>query len=195
MELIFSKLKFSKHLALLFIFGLLVSCGESISNQAASSESFSGIENELKSKFGNEAYYTDLTITYNKSIGNIVGVTVTDNPESLKMGQWNSTQNNWKQTSEITLEVPSGSKASDFMFQLDDNINLSTLGTLVETSSKQLADEKDIEKPILHLASVKFPRNGDDSKTEYLVMLQPEHGGTIFTFSYHLNGELIKMDY
>ena len=174
---------------------LLVACSRNLSQQTTNEEGFVAIEKALKHKFGNDAYYTDLTITHNKTIGNIIEVIVTENPESLKMGQWHLTQNSWEQTSEIRLEVPKGSKPSDFMFQLDKSINLSTLGALVETSSKQLTVEKDLENPTLHLASVKFPRNGDRSKTEYLVMLQPEHGGTTFTFSYHLNGNLKRMDY
>lgn len=173
----------------------LMSCGGNLENQPATVAGFSAIEKELKSEFGNDAYYTDLTIIYNKSIGNIIGVTVTDNPESLKMGQWNLTQDIWKQNSEITLEVPNGSKASDFMFQLNEKINLSKLGELVEKSSIQLTTEKNIENPLLYMAFVKFPKNGDISKTEYLVMLKPETGGTTFTFSYKLNGDLIKMDY
>lgn len=185
-------LKFTAMIVVVIV--TLMSCGGSTSKQAANAEGFGVIEKEIKSKFGENAYYTDFTITYNKSIGNIISVTVTDNPESLKMGQWNSTQGSWKQSSEISLEVPKGSKAADFMFQLNDKINLTKLGELVEKSSKQLTAEKSIENPTLHMAFVKFPKNGDIAKTEYTVMLKPENGGTTFTFSYKLNGDLIKMD-
>ena len=170
----------------------LISCRGRTSKQPANAEGFGVIEKELKSKFGDDAYYTDLTITYNKSIGNIVTVTVTEAPESLKMGQWNSSQDIWKQNSEISLEVPQGSKAADFMFQLNEKINLTKLGELVEKSNNQLKIEKNIENAVLHTAFVKFPKNGDISKAEYTVMLKPENGGTTFTFSYKLNGELIN---
>ncbi len=173
----------------------LISCGGGISKQPANAEGFGAIEKEIKNKFGENAYYTDLAITYNKSIGNIISVTVTDNPESLKMGEWNLSQNIWKQSSEITLEVPKGSKAADFMFQLNEKINLTKLGELVEKSSSQLTAEKSIENPTLSMAFVKFPKNGDFDKTEYTVMLKPENGGTTFTFFYTLKGELIKMNY
>lgn len=174
---------------------LLVSCGGSPDQQAANAEGFSKIENELKQKFGEEAYYTDLTITYNQAIGNIIGVTVTDMPESLKMGQWNQTQGNWKQNSDITLEVPTGTSASDYMFQLGDHFSLKKLGGLIETSMQQLKEEKNIENPTLSLASINFPDNGDASKAEYMVNLTPENGGTTFSFYYRISGELIKMDY
>ena len=121
-------------LIFLLVLVLLTSCSNSIQDQPATADGFNVIENELKKKFGEDAYYTDLTITYNKSIGNIIGATVTDNPESLKMGQWNLTQDNWQQNSEITLEVPEGTKAADYMFQLDEVVNLKQLGGLIEQS-------------------------------------------------------------
>ena len=174
----------------------LVSCEVLIDNkQLVNSKDFGAIEKEMKSTFGDDAYYTDLTVTYNKSIGSIIDVTVTDAPESLKMGQWNSIQGTWKQNSDVSLEVPKGSKAVDFMFQLDEKINLSKLGELVEKSSNQLKAEKNIRNAMLHMALVEFPENGNLTKTEYVVMLKPESGGATFTFMYTLNGELIKMDY
>lgn len=180
---------------LLFNTLILISCGGNSSNQEATAEGFSDIENQIKEKFGDKAYYTGLSITYNKSIGNIIGVTVTDNPASLKMAQWNKTQNNWKQNSDITVEVPAGTKAADYMFQLNETFSLKKLGELVEKSKVQLTKEKNVKNPKLHIASIQFPDNGDASKAEYLVILQPENGGTSFTFRYTLAGDLVKMDY
>jgi len=174
---------------------ILISCGGSSDMHTADEKGFAAIEKEIKNKFGDHSYFTDLTITHNNSIGNIIGVTVTDAPESLKMGQWNLTQGNWMQNSEISLEVPEGSKAADFMFQLNQKINLSTLGILAEKSSKQLETEKNIKNPILSIAYIKFPQNGDQAKTEYIVKLQPENGGATFTFSYKLNGDFINLNY
>lgn len=185
-----------KRLNLLLVLLLHVtSCSNSIQNQPATADGFQNIENALKDQFGKGAYYTDLTVTYNKSIGNIVGVTVTEIPESLKMGQWNLTQGNWQQNSDIIIEVPVGTKASDYMFQLGDTISLSKLGALVEQSIQKLKDEKDIKNPILSIAGLNFPDNGDISKAQYMINLQPERGGTTFSFYYTLEGDLTKMDF
>ncbi|MDH7447571.1 hypothetical protein [Aquimarina sp. 2201CG14-23] len=188
-------MKVFKSTVIIAIMVFIVSCGKSTDEQSADAKGFSAIENEIKSKFGNEAYFTDITITYNSAIGNIIGVTVTDAPESLKMGQWNLTQNAWRQNTEISLEVPQGSKAADFMFQLNEKMNLSKLGELVEISGKQLKDEKNIENPTLNMAYIKFPKNGNIAITEYVVALKPESGGATYTFRYKLNGDFIKMDY
>jgi len=173
----------------------LISCGGGISKQPANAEGFATIEKELKDKFGEIAYYTDVKVVYIKGYGNSIDVTVTEAPESLKMGQWNQPQNSWKQTSEITIELPEGTKAADFMFQLNDKISLKKLGELIEKASEQLTTEKDIENPMLNIAYIDFPDNGDISKAEYYISLEPENGGTKFSFRYTLNGELIKMDY
>ncbi|WP_128755252.1 hypothetical protein [Aquimarina sediminis] len=183
-----------KFTALLGVLIILMSCGGA-SKQEANAKGFEAIEEEIKSKFGDEAYFTDLMITRDKSVGNIIGVTVTEAPESLKMGQWNLMRGSWKQNSEISLEVPEGTKAVDFMFQLNENINLSKLGELAEKSSKKLEEEKDIKNPAFKMAYLKFPKNGDIAKTEYVVVLTPENGGTNFTFKYKLNGDFIEMDY
>jgi hypothetical protein len=187
------RLKFT--IVALTIITALVSCGGGAGKQPANAEGFGAIEKEVKSKFGDDAYFTKLNILYIDGIGNAVGAIVTEDPESMKMGEWNLSQGVWKQNSEITLEVPVGNKAADFMFKLDDKISLTKLGELVEKSMKQLTVEKDIKNPKLNLASVKFPKNGDLSETEYHISLKPQNGGTSFSFFYKLNGEFIKMNY
>lgn len=187
--------RISLFFAFFVIIKLIFACSDSTSNQPATKDGFTQIEKELKSKFGENAYYTDLSITYNASIGNIIRVTVTEDPESLKMGQWNSTQGNWQQNSNITVEVPTGTKATDYMFQLGESISLSKLGELVEQSVQQLKDEKQLNNPTLSIAVLNFPDTGDISKAKYMINLQPEHGGSTFSFYYTLSGDLIKMDY
>lgn len=181
--------------AFFIIMKLMFSCSDSTSNHSATKDGFTQIEKELNSKFGENAYYTDLSITYSESIGNIIGVTVTKDPESLKMGQWNLTQDNWKQNSDIAITVPIGTKATDYMFQLGESISLSKLGELVEQSIQQLKDEKQLNNPTLSIAALNFPDTGDISKAKYMINLQPENGGTTFSFYYALNGGLIKMEY
>lgn len=174
----------------LFIVAALFAC-----TSKSGEGDFSTVKSDLDSKFGAEAYYTEISITYNQSIGNITNVIVTKSPESLKMEQWTNSMNNWTQTSDITIEIPQGTKASDFMFQLGSTVSLEKLSELVTKSKEKLTSEKQIASPKLHMAFIKYPDNGQVSQAEYIVMLQPENGGTTFTFSYKLDGTLLKMDY
>lgn len=172
---------------------LLSSCGGG--TEADNAEGFKEIEKHIIDEFSSEAYFTEISITQNKAIGNIVGVIVTKQPESLKMGQWNHTSGNWQQNSEITINIPAGTKAKDYMFQLGKEVSLIKLGELVEKSKESLTKEMDLKNPRLHMAFVKYPKTGEAAKAEYLVMLQPETGGTTYTYSYKLDGTFIEMDY
>lgn len=189
-------MKHLKQILTLLVFGIsLWSCGGGAAKQPATAQGFADIEKELKNEFGDNAHYTELTIIYNESIGNSISTTVTDDPESLEMGQWTYSMGSWNQTSEITLEVPEGTKAADFMFQFGEKVNLEKLGELVEKSKERLEAEKDIDNPRFEMAFIKYPKNGDIEAAEYIVKLQPENGGTSFTFTYRLDGSFIEMDY
>lgn len=185
------KLRITALLALLVI---MASCG-GLGKAEANAEGFTTIENEIKSKFGDDAYYTQINVSYDENIGNLLSVTVAEDPNSLEMEEWTCIQNVWNQTSDITIELPEGTKATDFMFQLKDKINLKKLGELVETSMKNLTAEKDIQNPRLDNAYIAYPDNGDASKAEYSIMLEPENGGTTFSYYYSLSGEFLRMNY
>jgi len=175
---------------------LLSSCGGGgVESQPANAEGFGAIETSLKEKFGANAYYTDLTVIYNASIGNSIATTVTDDPASLKMAEWTISSLGWNETAEVTLEIPEGTEAADYMFQLGDKVSLSKLGELIEDAKKKLTAEKDIANPALSMATIMWPDNGDISEAKYSIGLEPENGGTSFSFYYELNGDFIEMDY
>lgn len=179
-----------------FIIALtIISCGGESKKAAVNADGFGEIEKSIKSKFGDDAFFTKVSITNNETIGNIILVTVTEDPESLKMGDWTQMQGKWSQNSEITIELPQNAKAKDFMYQLNDKLNLTTLGKLVEKSIEHLKTEKGLKKPKLDIAMIKFPKNGDLAKTNYYITLQPEHGGTSFKYLYALDGKLLDFNY
>lgn len=167
---------------------LLVSCG----SDSASGEGFAQIQADLASKFGKDAYYTEISITSNSSIGYITNAIVAENPESLKMEQWSQTQGSWTQTYDIEIEIPENTKASDFMFKLGDQVKLDKLYELVEQSKKKITEDKTIPNPTLHMAFIRYPDTGEVSKAQYVVIMQPENGGTSVTYSYSLDGSLIE---
>ncbi|WP_299099933.1 hypothetical protein [uncultured Winogradskyella sp.] len=77
--------KVTYKMVLVIGFSSLIACGGGSEKQPAIADGFSDIENDIKNEFGSDAYYTDLTITYKKSIGNIIGVTVTEDLSTLKI--------------------------------------------------------------------------------------------------------------
>lgn len=177
--------------AAIIITGFMLSCSRSNSTDV-SLEGFQKLEENLNDQFGKEAYYTELSITPIETLGNIVTTTVTKDPSSLKMGQWNNTQGDWNLTSDVALSIEGNAKASDFMFQLDEKINLKTLGKLVEQSMKKLITSHNLKNPKLDIAYINFPKDGNLKKMQYVLKLRPEHGGTAFDFFYDIKGNSIK---
>lgn len=53
------------------------------------------LKKELISKFGENSYYTDISIT-NSDLGSFIGVTQTEDPSSLKMADWSYANGSWE---------------------------------------------------------------------------------------------------
>ncbi len=172
----------------------LAACGGRSENYKATVNGFSEIEKEIKKEFGDNAYFTDITITYTKALTS-VDLMVTRLPESLKMEEWNLSHGMWSKTSDINVGVPPGSMAADFMFQLGDKINLTKFVELIEQAKESLPTKEELENPELTMASILYPDNGDASLARYVICLEPEKSSTSFYFYYTIDGELTTMDF
>lgn len=172
---------------------ILVSCGRN-NLKFDDRASLETLKKELNSKFGDNAFYTNLSIV-NSDIGGIVSVSQTDTPSSLKMSDWSYVQGKWQQKTEITLEVSGNAKAEDFMFQLHKTLDFNTLINVVEASKKRVIEEKKIKKIKVELISISAPDNGDFKSMKYYITIKPKQGGTQFSFWYNMDGSLDKFDY
>ena len=186
-------IKFSNRLTYIIIAAILfTSCGHTGYTEDASG--IKALGDELKDEFGNDAYYTSISIADSGTTGDIINVTVTNEPSSNKMGEWTSLRGAWSQSSEITLELAEGTKAEQYMFKLGKRIKMNILGDALMDAKKRLKEEKDIT-PKVKLISVNAPNDGNFDRMAYMIILEPENGGTSFSFRYKLNGEFIDMDY
>jgi hypothetical protein len=157
------------------------------------------MQDDLKSKFGDDAYYSGINIVYVSGnapgSGITLSVNVTKDPASLSMEEWvYSSFGGWRQTADVTLEAPEDVDVKEFMYQLSGKFDLKKAGELVELSAKKLADEKQIKNAVLQTALLN-PGGRPASSTEIYIDLQPENGGTTFSFRYDLDGNLISFDY
>lgn len=180
-------------LATAFAVTVLVSCNQG-NKGYQDAESFSKLNTELTDKFGKDAYYTDFGVT-NSDNGNIVTVTQTDKPSSLKMAQWSNVNGDWKQSAEVSLEVSPGAKAEDFMFQLGKTVKMDLLGKLVEQSKQKVISEKKINEVTVESVIIKAPNDGDFNSMRYFITIKPKQGGTSFNFWYKMDGTLDKFDF
>lgn len=169
------------------------SCGKK-QNFAKDASSIQLFKKELTDKFGEDAYYTSISLTHTLS-GDILGVTQTENPSSLKMGEWSYLMGKWTQNSDITLELSQGSKAKDFMFKLDGStVKFDLLGKLVEQSKEKVIKEKKVKEVVVKSIFINAPDHGDFNKMEYYITVAPKEGGTSFDFWYTINGTLRKFN-
>lgn len=168
----------------------LQSCGGG--DLTKNADGFKDIENLLKKEFGEGAYYTNISIVSDKTAGTILNTTVTNQPESLKMGEWNRMKGSWTQASEVTLEL-TGGEAKDFMFTIGD-VSIAKIGELMEDAKKRLKEEKNVNS-VLRTAAVYAPNDGDMSTMTYYIEMQPETGGTTFSFNYGLDGTFQSLNY
>ena len=183
-----------KNLFLAFIVCIsIVGCGGE-TDFGENSGTIKKVKDLLVDKFGEGAFYTSIRINQTDH-GSIVSATVTEDPSSLKMEEWNHFQGKWDQTSEVTLEISGGAKAEDFMYVLNkDLISFDLLGKLVDQSKEKLNKEKNIDA-VTDLIMINAPKDGDFSTMKYYINLKPRSGGTTFTFSYNMDGTLDDFDY
>ncbi len=181
-----------KHLFYLLTITFFISCNNNKSFE--DKESLTGLKNELISKFGENAYYTKLSIT-NHENGSIVSVSQTDDPSSLKMTEWNYTSGSWNQISDVTLEISGNAKAEDFMFQLNKVIDFNTLAKVLEEAKQKVIIEKNIEDIKVKSILINAPNDGDFNSMKYFITISPKSGGTSFNFWYKMDGTLDKFDY
>jgi hypothetical protein len=174
----------------------MTSCGSSYTPDVAG---FTKIQNDLQSKFGDNAYYTQISIVNvagnRPGSGIAINLTVAKDPASLKMEGWSyASTGDWKQSSDVTVEIPEGTEAKDFMFQLKGNLNLTKIGELVEQAAIKLESEKQIKNATLNMLILNTGNRPADEMT-VAIFMQPENGGTNFKFYYDLNGTLTSFDY
>ncbi|WP_405411476.1 hypothetical protein [Maribacter sp. Asnod1-A12] len=171
---------------------VLVSCGNGKTNYAENAVSIKSLGDELQSEFG-DAYYTSINVT-SSDLGSVVTVTNTEDPSSMKMADWSYFQGSWKQNSDITLEVPEGAKAQDYMFQVGKQVKFDVLGKIVDDAKAKLKTDKKIDGKVQTIL-VNAPNDGNFESMEYYLTLEPMSGGTSFDFQYQMDGTLIKYDY
>lgn len=152
------------------------------------------LKNELQSKFGKEAYYTNISVTNSKT-GSVVGVSQTSDPASLKMSDWTKVQGFWKETAEVSLEVSEGVNPADFMFKLGEKVDLDLVGKLIDQSKEKVISEKKIKDVFVKYIGINAPNDGDFSRMSYSINIEPKGGGTTFTFLYNLDGSLRNFSY
>jgi hypothetical protein len=175
---------------------LFYSCKSLKGKAFETTEGVAEVATKLNEGFGENAHYTDITISYVKGIGSTISATGTKDPSSSKMVSKLYSNGNWKDVSEVILEVSEGAKPSDFMFTLNEIEELKKVPEMVRLSVEKIKKEKNIDVVAEHV-SVKYPSRimGPDDKLGFDVNLAPENGGTSFITTFDEVGNYQRLVY
>lgn len=155
---------------------------------------FEKLQAELISKYGADAYYTDLQMTLDVESAVSVLVTETKNPASLKQEQWlRYGGGEWEKQADVVFTVE-GAEAKSFMFQLNKEVSLSAMANLLEKSKAQLMQEKQVKEPtfVSAVVSSKHQMNSKETGIFYYITLLDAASQKDYRFVYDLKGNAVS---
>lgn len=166
----------------------ICSCKSGFEHNQAGMEQLS---QELKKEFGEDAWYTCIELVNSGGSDDIVTIDQTKDPNSLKQEQWSQFHGFWEKKADITLSIQ-GAKPESFMFQLDKEVGLGKLGSLMEQSKKQLLEEKKVDDGQVVLAQIKASTqmNTKQEGLYYSISLKSPKSGKSYNFVYNTEGTL-----
>jgi len=146
---------------------------------------------ELKNKFGENAWYTSIVIRGKNGTNNTITVDQTDDPNSLKQEQFSYSNGFWEKKTDISLRIDGG-QPQDYMFQLDKEVSIEKLYALMEESLATLEKEEGVSDAHVSFTSIKSS-NEMTRKVDgiiYTISLYSNGENKSYSFVYNLNGEL-----
>ncbi|KAA5537329.1 hypothetical protein F0919_06550 [Taibaiella lutea] len=169
----------------------ILSCGGKLEPNKTG---FEKLQTELISKYGADAYYTDIQLTLTTESEVSALVTETKDPSSMKQEQWlRYGGGEWEKQADVIFSVQ-GAEAKSFMFQLNKEVSLSTMSDLLEKSKAQLAKEKQIKDPVFVSAVVssKHQMNSKETGIFYYITLLDKASQKDYRFVYDLKGNAMS---
>ena len=150
------------------------------------------LNDDLKSKFGADAWYTSIVMKDNGKGNNIITVDFTDDPNSLRQEQW-ELRGEWEKVTDMTVRIEKG-KPEDYMFQLDKEASLLRIEKLVNLSKDVMKREDNVSDAQLKVASI-ISNNLVSAQEERKVYTLSFYSNTTkknYSFVFNLNGELLQ---
>lgn len=185
-----------KRFSLLFLSVILImssaiySCKPPYTTDAAGMEK---LENDLKEKFGQDAYYTYISYLKVDDDAYAVNVQVSQDKESFQQEQWIYDAGSWNMTGPMTMQI-SANTPGFYKFQINDDISVKKLGVLIEKSIASFKSEKNGQDPILMNAVLNSNNTVTDENTKYryTVILKDKNDPTTHSYTYGKDGSLLN---
>jgi len=173
---------------LILFFLCFASCKSGFEHNRAGMEK---LNTELKNEFGADTWYTSIELVNNDGSDDVITVDKTNDPNSLKQEQWSQFHGFWDKKANITLSIQ-GAEPKAFMFQLDKEVSLGMMGTLMERSVEKIRSEKNADDAQVVLAQVRASNqmNSKSQGIKYTVSVESKKIGKHYHFVYNLDGSL-----
>lgn len=157
----------------------------------------SDIAGELKDKFGENAGFTSISMSYHDGLGTSTIATGTSDVNSNKLMERMKQKGIWQDKAEITLEIEGEAKPKDFMFTLKQVQDLQKIPELVKASIEKVEKEKQMKELVATSVMIAMPSriNSPDDVLRITVSVEPKNGGTDFQVIYNEKGEFQTMVY
>lgn len=169
----------------------LVACKGNYEHNAAG---FKELNEELKSKFGAEAYYTiiNMSAAGDETMGYTVFVDKTDSLDDIRQERWVLDGGSWMSGGFANMQVDRNNP-NDYKFQLDKEVKVELLGQLITDSKAAFIAENKGDKPVMKLAQVNTNTTVTDEKTKYRYTVKLAQSGTNdeHSYTYDRDGKLI----
>lgn len=161
------------------------------------SKDLASLVGELKSKFGENAGYTSILMSYHDGLGTSVVASGTGDANSNKLIEKMKQKGIWEDKSEITLEIEGEAKPKDFMFTLQQVQDLQKVPELVKSSIAKVEKEKQMKDLVVNSVHIAMPSRirGPEDALRMTVTVSPKNGGTDFQLIYNEKGEFKTMVY
>ncbi|RPE05675.1 hypothetical protein EGT74_25215 [Chitinophaga lutea] len=160
------------------------------------SKDVASIASELKSKFGDNAGYTSILLSYADGVGTSVIASGGD-VNSNKLMERMKLKGIWEDKSEITLEIEGEAKPKDFMFTLQQVQDMQKVPELVKASIAKVEKEKQMKDLVVSSVHYSMPSRikGPDDALRLTITVEPKNGGTDFQLIYDEKGNFKTMVY
>lgn len=180
-----------------YLFGILMtalvftSCKSSYEQNKAG---FEKLQTDLADKFGAAAYYTAISMAAggNENEGYLIVVDVSDDANTTRQERWVRMGGDWENGGIANMQVDNKG-AAYYKYQLGKEVDLSLLGTLIETSKQSFKDSIKDKEPKLQLAILNTNNTVQDAanKYRYTVILREDNTEMTHSYTYDKSGKLM----
>lgn len=134
---------------------------------------FTALQEEIIEKFGADAYYTvvNMSAAGDATMGYTYFIDKTTNQEDLRQERWVRDGGSWYNAGISNMQVDINNP-SVYKFQLGKEVNLGTLGKLIEETEKKYAEEEPEKKARVVLAQVNTNNVVRDDASRYLYTIK-----------------------